>query len=108
MESFIGPALYITYVLIIVGAAAAVLLPLIQSLSNPKELMKAGVGVAALIVVFFIEYSISGDEVLPTYIDRGVDANLSKMVGGIMTMMYILLFGALLGIVYTEVSKAFK
>jgi FtsH-binding integral membrane protein len=108
MEQFIDPALYITYVLIIFGAAAAVLLPFIQSLSNPKALAKTGIGIVALVVVFFIAYSISGAEVTPTYVERGVDANLSKTVGGMLTMMYILLFGAVIGIVVTEISKAVK
>lgn len=108
MENFIDPALYITYVLIIVAAAASILLPLIQSLGNPKELAKAGVGVVALVVVFFIAYSISGNEVLPSYTERGIDATLSQLVGGVLTMMYILLFGAVIGIVVTEISKAIK
>jgi hypothetical protein len=37
-----------------------------------------------------------------------VDATLSQTVGGMLTMMYILLIGAVVGIVFTEISKAIK
>lgn len=108
MESFIDPALYITYVLIILGAAAAILLPFLQSLSNPKALAKTGIAIVALVVVFFIAFSLSGNEVTPVYVERGVDATLSQTVGGMLTMMYILLIGAVVGIVFTEITKAIK
>jgi hypothetical protein len=108
MESFIDPALYITYVLIILGAGAAIVLPLIKSLGNPKEMAKGGFGLVALLVIFFISYSISGNEVTASYTSFGVDEGLSKLVGGILTMMYVLLFGAVIGIVYTEASKILK
>lgn len=99
-------ALYASYILVLVAAIAAVVLPLIQSLDDPSSLIKSGIGLAALVVVFVIGYAISGSEVLPSYAEFNVDAGLSKFIGGLLTMMYILIFVAIGGIIYTEVAKS--
>lgn len=101
-------ALYGSYILVLIAAIAAVVLPLIQSLGDPASLVKSGIGVAALLVIFLVGYALSGSEVLPSYVEFGVDAGLSKFVGGLLTMMYLLIFVALAGIVFTEVSKIVK
>ncbi|MEQ8714653.1 MAG: hypothetical protein RIC80_16655 [Cyclobacteriaceae bacterium] len=101
-------ALYAAYILTIIAAVASIVLPLIQSLGDPASLAKSGVGLVALVVVFGIGYALSGSEVLPSYVEFGVDASLSKFIGGSLTMMYILTIGAIVGIVFTELSKAIK
>ncbi|UXP30857.1 hypothetical protein N6H18_10885 [Reichenbachiella agarivorans] len=104
----IDVALYISYTLTILAALAAIIFPLINSISDPKSMVKAGAGLAALVIVFLISWAISGSEVLPAYAEFEVGASLSKFIGGLLTMMYILTGLALGGIVYTEVSKAVK
>ncbi|WP_420580666.1 hypothetical protein [Reichenbachiella sp.] len=101
-------ALYVSYTLTILAGLAAIVFPIINSVSDPKSLTKAGAGVAGLVVVFIISYALSGSEVTASALEQGVDEGLSKFVGGLLTMMYILIIGALGGIVYTEVSKAVK
>ncbi len=101
-------ALYAAYILTIIAAVAAVVLPLIQSLSDPSSLAKSGIGLVALLVVFGIGYGLSGSEVLPSYVEFGVDASLSKFIGGSLTMMYILTLVAIVGIVFTELSKVIR
>ena len=51
---------------------------------------------------------ISGNEVLPTYIEFGVDAGLSKFIGGMIILVYLLAGIAIGGIIYSEFSKTFK
>ena len=100
--------LYLGYALIAICALAAIVLPAINALGDPGSLVKSGVGLGGLLVVFLISWGLSGSEVLPAYTDFGIDAGLSKFVGGILTMMYLLAFIAIIGILYTEVSKFFK
>ncbi|MEP0711635.1 MAG: hypothetical protein ABJC55_06900, partial [Algoriphagus sp.] len=57
--------LYGSYLLVILGAAVAILLPLIKSLDDPKSLLKTAAGIVGIVVLFFIAYSISSNEVLP-------------------------------------------
>ena len=105
---FVDIALYIAYALVILALIGAIAFPLINSFSDPKSLLKSGVGLGVLAVVFLVSWGISGNEVTAVYSEFNVDAGLSKFIGGLLTMMYILTGLALVGIVYTEISKAIK
>lgn len=100
--------LYIGYGLVILAAAGSILLPLINSIGNPKSLIGTGIGIAVLVVVFGISYAVSGNEVTEVYKEFDVDASGSKTIGGMLTMMYILIGMAVVGIVVTEVNKMLK
>ena len=106
---FVEIGLKFTYVLLAVGVVAAIAMPLIQSLtSDPKSLMKVAMGVGFILVVYFIGYALSGSEVTATYAEFGVDSVVSKRIGGLLIAMYLLMGLALLGILFTEVSKIVK
>lgn len=102
--------LYVGYILIIIGAVLAILMPLIKSLDDPKGLVKSGIAIVALGVLFFIAYTISDDEVLPRYaLDPfNLTPGLSKFVGGSLITTYALVLIALAGIVLTEINKAVR
>ncbi len=107
MDSF-DILLYVAYAMVIFSAVAAILLPLIQAISNPATLLKTGAGVLAIVVVYFVAYAFSGAEVTPEYSKYNVGPELSKLVGGTLIMAYIMIGGAILGIVFTEANKIFK
>lgn len=102
--------LYVGYALVGLAAVLSILLPLIKSLDDPKSLMKTGLSIVVVLVLFFICYSISSDEVLPKF--EGEPFNLtpgmSQAVGGLMITTYVLTFVALLSIIITELTKAVK
>lgn len=100
--------LYIGYALVGVAAISSIILPLINSFNDPKTLIKSGIGLLVLIICFGLGYALSGSEVTDVYAKFGVDEGQSKLIGGILTMMYILLFGTIAGVIYTEISKLFK
>lgn len=102
--------LYVSYALVGIGAVVSILLPLLKSLDDPKSLLKTGLGVLVIFVLFFISYSISSNEVLPKF--EGEPFNLtpqmSQIVGGFLVTTYILTIIAVVGIVITELNKAIK
>ena len=98
--------LIFTYILLTVGVLAAIIMPLFQAITtDPKSLLKSAMGLGVIVVIYFIGYALAGNEVTAKYSEFGVDASISKMVGGILNTMYILMFGALAGILFTEVHK---
>jgi ABC-type sugar transport system permease subunit len=106
---FVEIGLKFTYVLVVVAVGAALFLPLFKSLTtDPKSLVKGGIGLGFLLVVYLIGYAISGSEVTSSYVEFGVDSNLSKVIGGLINAMYLLMGVALVGILYTEFSKLVK
>jgi hypothetical protein len=107
---YIDIFLFLSEALIIIGAILAVVMPLIKSLGNPSSLVKTGIGVAALVVVFFVAYSMADNEVLPKFAADpfNLTPGLSKFVGGALLTTYALFIIAIVGIVVTELNKALK
>ena len=100
--------LYVGYGLFLVAVLAAVVLPLINALKSPKDLAKSGMGLAALLVVFFISFGLAGSEVTAKYTAQGIGESSSKLIGAGLTMFYIVFIAALVGIVFSEINKALK
>lgn len=94
--------LYAGYILIVLCALAAVVIPLVQSFGDPKSLVKSAIGLGALLVIFFVSYALAGSDT------PGATASTSKLVGAGIITMYLLFLGALAGIVYTEITKLIK
>ena len=94
--------------MVIVGALLAVGFPIYLSSKNPASLKESAMAFAGLLIMFLVGYLISGNEVLPTYIEFGVDAGLSKFIGGMIILVYLLAGIAIGGIIYSEFSKTFK
>lgn len=104
----IDTGLYITYVFLAIALGAAILLPLLHAIKHPKELGKSAVGIGVLVVIFVVAYSISGSEVSVKAASLGVGEGSSKLIGAGLMMFYIVFIASLLGIVYSEISKAIK
>jgi len=101
--------LYIAYALTILAAIAAIAFPIVNSMSEPKSLIKSGIGIGGLLVIFLISWVISGNEFTAYQASEfGISASLSKFVGGMIIMMYLLIAVALGGILYTSFSKLKK
>lgn len=90
------------YILVGLCAVTAIIMPLIQSLSDPKGLAKSAAGVGGLVVVFLIAYGLADPNA------EGASESTSKIVGAGLITMYMAVFIAIAGILYTEVSKLIK
>jgi len=108
MESVINIGLYVSYVLLGLALLSSIVLPLINSLDDTASLIRAGIGVGIIILLYVISWAISGNEVTEAYIKRDVGEGISRAVGGALIMMYMLFLVAIVGIIYTEISKAIK
>ena len=100
--------LYFGYGMVIVAAVLAVGFPLWIASKNPKSLVGTGVGLGSILVLFLVAWLLSSSEVYSSYAEFGVDASLSKFIGGMLNLVYILAGLAIVGIVYSEVSKGLK
>ena len=107
-STFFDIILYVGYFLIAVALIAAIVMPLVKSLSNPRSLISIGAGLVALIVIFLISYALADNEIQPQWSLLGITEGGSKLIGGTIITMYMLIALALLGIAVTEVSKLFR
>ena len=106
--SIIGWGLAFVYILFGLALIAAIVLPFISALKNPKVLIKIGVSFGVLLAVFVLSYLISGDEVTRIAASKGVTSVGSKLIGAGLITFYIALIAAVIGLIYSEVSKAFR
>ncbi|GIL23145.1 MAG: hypothetical protein BroJett042_16580 [Bacteroidota bacterium] len=104
----IDAGLYLGYGLIGLAILSAFVMPLIQILKSPSSLVKSGISVGILAVVFFISYSLSGSEITPSGTLMGITEGSSKLIGAGLIMFYITLVLAVIGVIYSEINKALK
>lgn len=101
--------IYAAYLLFFVATAAMIVLPLIQAMRSPKNLIKSAIGIGALVLLFLIAFLLSGGEHPPKWEQLGVNTEFgSKMIGAGLMMFYFVLIIAVIGMIYSEISKAFK
>ncbi|MBO3698509.1 hypothetical protein [Roseivirga sp. E12] len=114
-EQWIDIGLYGAIILIIVATLAAIGMNLVNAFSNPKSLVKGGIGIGVLAIIFLIGYSTAPAEfgastakaLEASSFDPSSDAAVStyKLVGGAMTTTLVLLVVALVGLVYSSVAR---
>lgn len=97
----IDVGLFLSYFLVGICLVTAIGMPLVKAFGDPQALKKIGTGIGALLLVFVVSYFIADGTAYG-------DANetTAKLVGAGLFTMYILAFGAILGIVITEIKKA--
>lgn len=98
---FIAYILFLGCVLLVIGFFFR------QLKEQPKLRKPAGILVGLSLVLYLISWVISGNEVTDVYAKFEVDATESKLIGGVLIMMYILTSFAIIGIFYSELIARF-
>jgi uncharacterized membrane protein YozB (DUF420 family) len=99
---------YLIYALIIVSVVGAIVFPIINLAGNPKKAKSALLGIGAVAVVFLLSYLVSDGTVLDSYQKYNVTAGISKSVGAVLIMTYVLGIVAIVGAIAGEILKAIK
>lgn len=105
--------LYILWAYILTGMAVglALVFPIIQMITNPKNAKKGLMGMVALVVVIAIAYFMSSSELLgitDTALVQYDTPGTLRYAGMMINAVYLLSGLAILSMIYSEVSKAFK
>ena len=98
--------LYLMYFLGGAAVLSLIVLPLMNALKNPKEMIGGALGIGALVILFVVSYALSGDEVTLKYSSLGVDASSSKLIGAGLIMFYIVLVIAVIGFIISSIRKS--
>jgi len=97
------------YILFFIAAILAIGFPIIKSFTNPKNLNKALLPLAATVVVVLAAYFLSSDEKMDILGFGLVDDPLTLKYSGTMIItVYILMGIAFLSIIYSEIKGFFK
>jgi hypothetical protein len=101
---FTTPALQLAYVYFGIAALLAVGFPIIGIIAHPKGTGGLLIGILMFIAVFVVSYFLASNEPIPNMVNKANVAGPIKFVDTGLIACYIFLFGAILGIVYTEIA----
>ncbi|MCU0358893.1 MAG: hypothetical protein MUE95_15100 [Cyclobacteriaceae bacterium] len=100
--------LYASYILMVLAAGAAIVLPLMNIVQSPGQLKKGLIALVAIVVLFGISYALTGSEVTADLAAKGITESTVKMVGAGLTMFYLVAGIAIIGLIISEIKNAFK
>lgn len=100
--------LYVLYGLLFVAVATAIIFPLVNAIKEPSALVKLGISLGVIAVLFGLSYALSGSELNRSAIAAGLSENTSKLIGAGLIMFYIVLGLSILALIYSEINKALK
>lgn len=100
--------LYLFYALLLIAVIAAMVFPVINSIKEPKALLKSAIGIGIVLVVFGISYAVADSSVNLKAAAMGVTESSSKLIGAGLIMFYVALVLSAVALIYSEISKAFK
>ena len=104
----ISPGLYLGYILMALALAAAIGLSLMNTLKNPNVLIKSGISIGVLILLFAISYGIADSNLSAIAKAQGQTEFSVKLIGAGLIMLYIAFFISIAGLIYSEINKALK
>ena len=100
-----GLALGVGYALIGISIAMVLIFSILTLIEAPKKSIRSLIGFAAIIVIFLIAYFAASDVSLSKEV---VSATYTKLVGGSLTLLYIVGGFAIVSILVSEVYSFFK
>ena len=117
-EQWVDLGLYASYILLGIAVVAAVVMNLINTMKDPRSLVKSAIGIAVLVIIFFVGYSIApaefGSSTATAFENAKIDPTSAeagttyKRVGAAMTTTFILIIIAVVGLVYSSVARLFN
>ena len=101
--------LYWAYVLVIVGVAAAILYGLtVSAINNPKNLIKMGIELVAVVVVVGVVYFLSSGAPAVGYVGKEVSPMTLKLTDTVLNLTYILCALTVLAIILGGIRNAIR
>ena len=98
----IPPIVWISFICIVI------LCPVIIALMDKNKRISTLYKFGGFVAILLITYLLASDEVLNSYEKYNTTASSSKQVGMGLITFYFLLFGAIVAVLYTELSKTFS
>jgi len=104
--------LYSAIILTVACAAAILIAGLIFTALNLKNSLKALIGLAVIIIIFFIAYNMADPKgagsLARTILEEGIQDKSSRFISGAISTALVLGIGAIVAFVVSEVSNLFK
>tara|TARA_B100000214_G_scaffold63933_1_gene42138 strand:- start:1236 stop:1565 length:330 start_codon:yes stop_codon:yes gene_type:complete len=108
MENLINIGIILTYLMVGLAALTAIGFGIKNMIQKTGSAKKTLFTIGGLIAIIIIAYITASDEVLNEYKKYNITTSASKQVGMGLITFYILIFGAIAAVLYSELSKIFS
>ena len=108
MENLINIGIILTYFMVGLASFAAIAFGIKNMIQKTGSAKKTLFTIGGLIAIIIIAYITASDEVLNEYKKYNITTSASKQVGMGLITFYILIFGAIAAVLYSELSKIFS
>ena len=108
MEILINIGIILTYLMVGLAALSAIGFGIKNMIQKTGSAKKTLFTIGGLIAIIIIAYITASDEVLNEYKKYNITTSASKQVGMGLITFYILIFGAIAAVLYSELSKMFS
>ena len=108
MENLINIGIILTYLMVGLAALTAIGFGIKNMILKTGSAKKTLFTIGGLIAIIIIAYITASDEVLNEYKKYNITTSASKQVGMGLITFYILIFGAIAAVLYSELSKMFS
>lgn len=103
----LNPYFWLSMITFIIAAAAAILFPIGQMASKPKSLIRAGISIAVLAVVYGISWGLASDDISQDFYAKfEITASTARIIGSLIYVVYILGAISILAIIVSGVIGA--
>jgi len=108
MENLINIGIILTYLMVGLAALTAIGFGIKNMIQKTGSAKKTLFTIGGLVAIIIIAYITASDEVLNEYKKYNITTSASKQVGMGLITFYILIFGAIAAVLYSELSKMFS
>jgi hypothetical protein len=98
-------AVFGMYTFLIMAVVAALGMPLVNVIDNPKSLLRIGIGIGVTLLIFGISYAVASDSNVQA--DNASPAQV-KLAGALLTTMWIFLALAAVAILVSEIVRVVR
>ncbi|MGB4204759.1 MAG: hypothetical protein WBJ84_03970 [Bacteroidales bacterium] len=108
-NSILNPFFITAYIALGLCLLFALLFPIINTIAQPKKLIRALIGLVVLVIIGIIAYALSTNELSAIKLmEYNMSESGSRQIGAALIVTYIIALGSIVAVVYAEISNLFK
>ena len=108
-DSVLDGYFWVAYIAFGMSALFAILFPIIQTISNPKDAVRSLIGLVVIVALWFVAYALADNAFTPAQLEKmETTVETSRMVGAGLIYTYFIFVLAVLAIIYASISNLFK
>ncbi|MCD6091755.1 MAG: hypothetical protein J7J72_09670 [Bacteroidales bacterium] len=108
-ESVLDGYFWVAYIAFGMAAFFAILFPIIQAVSNPKDAVKSLIGLVVVVALGFVAYALADNTFTSIQLEKmETTIQTSRSVGAALIYTYFIFALAVLAVIYASISSIFK